>query len=118
MDFGALAMYAAEAINCLTKLYENLLDDTEEVKFRLRVLGTDSRQLETFDPGRAPLHGGYSSKVPEIRFHRVRSLAEWRAAIVEHAIEASKEVFLRFNWDQPNLGAARQIIEKMFARRL
>lgn len=116
-DFGSMAMYAAEGIHCLTKLYEGLLDDAEEVKFQLRVLGTDSRQLRTFDAGR-DLRGGYGSKVPEICFHRVRPLAEWRAAIVDHAVEISKEIFLRFNWDQPNLGATREIIQRMFARRL
>ena len=113
-----MAVYAAEAIHCLTKLYEDLLDDTEQVNFYLRVLGTDGRQLQTFDRGRGSLRGGYRSKVPEIHFHRVRPLAEWRAAIIEHAVEVSKEVFLRFNWDQPNLGAAREIIQKMFARQL
>lgn len=118
MDIGATAMYAAESIHCLTKLYEGLLDDTDQVRFCLRVLGTEGRQLRTFDPGRGPLSGAYKSKLPEIRFSHILPLADWRAAIVEHAVEISKEVFLRFNWEQPNLQAAREIIQKMFARRL
>ena len=118
MDIGAMAMYAAEAIYCLTKLYEGLLDDTEPVRFCLRVIGTKDRQLKTFDPGRGPLSRAYISKMPEIRFDRVLPLVEWRAAIVENAVAICKEVFLRFNWEQPNLGATREIIQKMFARRL
>ena len=118
MDIGAMAMYVAEAIHCLTKSYEGLLDDTELVKFYLRVLGTQGRQLQTFDPNRGPLSMVYKSKLPEIRLHRVLPLAEWRAAIVEHAVEISKEAFLRFNWEQPSLGVIRQIIQKMFARQL
>lgn len=118
MDIGAMAMYVAEAIHCLTKLYEGLLDDTEQVRFCLRVLGTKDRQLKTFDPGRGPLSRAYVSKVPEIRFDRVLPLVEWRAAIVEHAVAMCKEVFLRFNWEQPNLGATQEIIQKMFARKL
>jgi hypothetical protein len=118
MDIGAMAMYAAEAIHCLTKLYEGLIDDTESVTFCLRILGTHGRQLETFDRSRGPLHGEYKSKLREISFRRARPLAEWRAAILEQAVEVSKEIFLRFNWDQPNLGATRKIIEKMFGRQL
>ena len=118
MDIGAVAMYAAEAIHCLTKLYENLLDDTEQVRFRLRVLGTDGRQLQTFDRGRLPLLTSYRSKLSEICFDRVLPLAEWRAAIIDHAVEISKEVFLRFNWDRPNMAATREIIQRMFARQL
>jgi len=118
MDIGAMAMYAAEAIHCLTKLYEELLDDTEQVRFSLRVLGTQGRRLDSVHSGRDPLLGAYISKLPEIRFDRVLPLAEWRAAIIDHAIQSSKEVFSRFNWEQPNLAAAREIIQKMFARRL
>jgi Putative DNA-binding domain len=118
IDIGAMAMYAAEAIHCLTKLYEGLLDGTEEVRFCLRVLGTKDGQLKTFESGRGPLSRVYKSKLPEIRCDRLLPLAEWRASMVEHAVDVSKEVFLRFNWDQPNLGATREIIQKMFARRL
>ncbi len=118
MDVGAMAMYAAEAIHCLTKLYEGLVDDTDQVRFCLRVLGTNGRQLKTFDPGKGSLSRAYISKVPEIRFDRVLPLVEWRAAIVENAVAICKEMFLRFNWEQPNLGATREIIQKMFARRL
>ncbi|HBB16158.1 MAG TPA: hypothetical protein DCZ97_03840 [Syntrophus sp. (in: bacteria)] len=118
MDVGALAMYVAEAIHCLTKLYENLLDDTEQVTFSLRVLGTKDRQLERLDSKGGSLSMIYRSKLPEIRFSRILPLADWRAAIVEHAVEISKEVFLRFNWEQPSLGIIRQIIQKMFARQL
>ena len=118
MDVGAMAMYTAEAIHCLTKVYESLLDDTDQVRFCLRVLGTNGRQLKTFDPRKVPLSRAYISKLPEICFDRVLPLVEWRAAIVDHAVAICKEVFLRFNWEQPSLGVIREIIQKMFARRL
>src|SRR5687767_9000945 len=69
MDFGLMAMYAGQAIHCLTKLYENLLDDSEEVDFRIRVLGTKDRQIISLDPGRY-LHGAYVCKIPEVGYHR------------------------------------------------
>lgn len=118
LDIRAMAMYVAEAIHCLTKLYEGLLDDTEQVRFCLRVLGTKDRQLERLDSKGGSPSMIYRSKLPEIRFSRILPLADWRAAIVEHAVEISKEVFLRFNWEQPSLGVIREIIQKMFARRL
>jgi len=79
-------------------------------------LGTLDRRLESFDSARFPFLGTCVSKLPEIRIDRAASLADWRAANVEHAVDVSKEVFLRFNWDAPNLGAVREIIQKMFAR--
>ncbi|MFQ5903444.1 MAG: helix-turn-helix domain-containing protein [Candidatus Binatia bacterium] len=118
MDIAALAMYVAEAIHCLTKLYEGLLDDTDQVHLWLRVLGTKDRQLERLDSRGGSLSMTYRSKLPEIRFSRILPIADWRAAIVEHAVEISKEVFLRFNWEQPSLGVIRGIIQKMFERRL
>lgn len=115
-DFGAIAVYAAEAIHCLTRLYDGLLDGSEQVFLSMRVLGTQDRELVS-PAGHDPLFGGDICHIPKIEIQQKHALAEWRAGTVDHAVELSKEVFLRFNWDNPNLQATRQIIEKMFARR-
>jgi hypothetical protein len=113
MHIDSLAIYAAQAIDCLTRLYDTLLSDTDEVEFRLRVLGADKRRLETFDS--RDLWGPYICRIPQVSFRCVMPLAEWRASIVEHADKASQEIFHRFNWEHP--GSYRNIIEKMFQRR-
>jgi hypothetical protein len=117
-DFGAIAIYAAEAIYCATRLYEGLLKDDENLSVVLRFLGTENRRLTTFDVGRARLWDGYVCRIPQIEVEKRYSLADWRAGVVDHALSVAEYVYLRFNWEAPNLQAARQIIEKTFARKL
>lgn len=116
-DFGAIAMYAGEAVHCLTRLYDGLVDDDQELSFAMRLLGTEGRQLTTFEPGRA-WWGEFTCRLPELEVVLKHPLADWRAGLVDYAVEAAKEIFLRFNWEDPNLEAARKIIKDMFARRL
>lgn len=114
MDVAAMARYSVEAIMCLVQLYDGLVPDNEEITLQLRVTGTEGRVL-VFN---RPLSSEYRARVPEIRYGHVRSLVEWKAGVVEHALEACREVYVRFNWQHPNLSAAREIIEKLLARRL
>jgi hypothetical protein len=114
VDFRAVAMYAAEAIHCLSRLYEGLLDPSEEVSLVWRLLGTQGRVLTSSE---FPLWADYTSRMPEIVIERQQPLADWRAGIVDHAVEVSNEVYLSFNWPNPGLAAARDAIQKMFERR-
>lgn len=114
-DFGLISIYCAEAIHCLTRLYDGLLADDERVSFAVRLLGTQNRELLSFDPKR-DLWGGYACQIPLIEVRREHPLADWRAGMVEHAVEMSKEIFLRFNWKSPNLAAIQDIIDKRFTR--
>jgi hypothetical protein len=115
-DFGSIGAYIAEAIYCLTRLYDGLLVDDERLSFVMRLLGSQGRELTSLDVSRA-FWGNFICRIPQIELKRTYSMAEWRAGVVDHAVEMSKEVFLRFNWNNPNLEATREIIEKMFARR-
>jgi hypothetical protein len=117
-DFGATAAYAGEAVYCLTRLYDGLLGDDEEVSFVTRLWGTQDRRLTSLDGRRAPLWASYVCRIPDIEVEERHSMADWRAGMVDHAVSLAKEVFLRFNWERPNLEAARQIIQKMFERTL
>ena len=118
-DFGAIAAYAGEAVYCLTRLYDGLLGDDEEVSFVMRLWGTQDRRLTSLDPPRrAPLWASYVCRIPEIEVEERHSMADWRSGLIDHAVGVAKEVFLRFNWERPNLGAAQQIIEKLLARTL
>lgn len=112
MKIDSLVQYVTQAMYCLKRLYEGLLPDSEEVELRIRVLGTEGRKLETFDSRR--LYYSYVSKMPQIEYRRGMSLAGWTAGLIDHADEASGEIFFRFNWQQP--GSFRQMIENMFLR--
>lgn len=116
VDFRAAAIYVAEAIHCLTRLYDGLLDDVDEVSLLLALLGTEDRLLVSSGPLSMPLFADYVCRIPEIIVKHRRSLADWRAGIVDHAVEIANEVYQRFNWPNPNLDAARAAINKMFAR--
>jgi hypothetical protein len=115
LDFRAAAVYIAEALHCLTRLYDGLLDDAEEVSFVLTLLGTQDRHL---GGGTLSFYHNYVCRIPEVRIERRCSISEWRAGIVDHAVQIAKDVYQRFNWINPNIGAARTTIEKLFARTL
>lgn len=111
---GGVAKHAAEAVFCLSNLYRDLLAEDEKITLCLRITGTQDRILSS--PSRM-LAGNYVSRTPEITVERKYPLAEWQAGVVDHAVEISNEIFLRFNWPNPNLNSARKNIEDLFARK-
>jgi hypothetical protein len=117
-DVRFIAIYVAEAIDCLTRLYDGLLADTESVAMHLRLINTEGRRLVNSGRGMRPLWEPYMCRIPEIVVQRRLSLAEWRAAVVDHAVQMSREIYLRFNWLRPNIELARGTIQRMFARQL
>jgi Putative DNA-binding domain len=117
-DVRFIAMYVAQAIDCLTRLYDGLLADTESIALHLRVINTEGRRLVNAGPGMMPLWASYVCRIPEIVLERRSPLAEWRAAVVDQAVEMSREIYLRFNWLRPNIELARGAIQRMFARQL
>jgi hypothetical protein len=117
VDFDDLCMSAAEAVHCLVKLYEGFLDDDETIRLRFALCGVQGRRLGSTNTFRL-LRGDYECAIPEIAYQEQRPLAEWRAGLVDHAMAICKYVLVRFNWDLPNMGAARDLIEKLLARRM
>lgn len=73
MLFKEPALYSAEGLHTMIKLFENLLDVDEEVKVGLRVTGTQGRMLVS-DSG--PLRMQYIAMMPSITFEKARSLAD------------------------------------------
>lgn len=116
LDVGDTARYVAEAIYCLGRIYEGVLQDDEEIALKIRVLGVKGRVLKIFDESRGPLLGEHVSAISEIAYEKARPLAEWRAGTVDLAVAICKEIFLKFNWREPNLTAIREIIETNFTR--
>ena len=115
-DLKSIAVYVGEAIDCLTRLYDGLFDDTEYITFFQRVLNTQDRTLVNAWGG-MPLFNAYTCRIPEIIVEQRLPLADWRAGVVDHAVDITNEIYLRFNWTKPNLDLARTAVERTFARK-
>jgi hypothetical protein len=116
-DIKFIAIYVAEAIDCLTRLYDGLFEDSDTSTLDVRLSDTNVRRLVNSEPGSIPLWAPYISRLPEITVERRFPLAEWRPAIVDHAVAMSNDIDQRFNWTNPNLAVARSAMERTFARR-
>ena len=68
-DLKMLAVYVGEAIDCLVRLYDQLLDDAEYVTVLFRVLNTRSRTLIN-SAGMMPLFDMYTCHIDEIIVER------------------------------------------------
>lgn len=126
VDFAYCSLRAAETIHCLVKLYEDRIDDTQEVTLRFGLLGVNGRHLGSNDrylssseaerfPDRV---SGYFCRIPDVKFEAAHPLIEWRSGLIDHALEICDYIFQRFNWEHPNLAESRKLMEKMFARTL
>lgn len=116
LDFDRFSCQAAEAVFCLTRLYENRLDPAVEVVLRFSL--TDMKDRFLGSPNRArfmPLDR-WVSRTETIRYEATHTLADWRAGLIDHAVAICEHVFLRFNWKTPNLAESRKLIEKMLSR--
>jgi hypothetical protein len=115
-----IVRHMAEAINCMTRLYESLFDDTEMVTLRVTISGTRNRAL-IWDNNPYPLRprtSPYIANKPELEVSASTSLADWRAGLVDHAIELAVSVMKGFHFDQPDREQMKSQIENLFARRL
>lgn len=116
IDFLSLIYYVAEAINALTRLYHAADLDDEPITARFRVLGTDNRLLTSYS-GRL-LRMRYIAKIPEVIEERTYNLNEWKAGIIDLALDVIKTIFLKFNWEMPSISVFKGDIEKLFSRQL
>jgi hypothetical protein len=98
--------------------------------------GRGIRRWEAFTGGKALREGvnlGCEGVLRQSRFpipekcasstgigRRSRSFLTWglrrRAAVIDHAVTITNEIYLRFNWPEPNTDVALDTIRRMFAR--
>jgi len=62
--------------------------------------------------------GDYVSKIKETEYMARKPLVEWRAGVVDYSLDLSKHVFQRFNWIDPPMDECKDVIDKMFDRKL
>jgi hypothetical protein len=113
--FPDIANRCAEAVDCLTRLYERLLDHSELVSLTVTLSGTEGRRLVN-GVNAMPFIANYTSQIPEITATKTTSLAEWRAGVEDFAVALIGEVQARFNWLPPNSELARQQVRRLFSR--
>jgi hypothetical protein len=106
----------AEAVFCLCRLYEKLVEDSEQIAFQFRLDGTRGRLLIWSEIGFR--HPEYQANRPSIEVHASHSLAEWRVGLEDHALALSREVFAAFHLPDPDDSRIRAQIRKILQRRL
>jgi len=114
-----IVRHFAEAIYCMTRLYEDLLDDSEVVELRVTFLGMRNRSL-VWDNGRfpfSPMSSQYVNSRPSLEANASKTLADWRAGLSDYTIQLAVEVMKRFGFQQPDIPAMTTQIENLFARR-
>jgi hypothetical protein len=113
--FTDIAYLCAEAVDCLTRLYEKLLEATDLASLTVTICGTEGRRLVN-RVGAMPFFANYTSRIPEITATKTATIAEWRAGVEDLAVALIGEVQARFNWLPPNSEFARQQVRKLFSR--
>jgi len=108
--------FTAEALRSLARVYGTDLAEDAPVHAVIGVTGTKDRRLVSPDPLYTALMGNAVAQSPEVIIERTCPLAEWRAGVVDHSVSLCRDVFLRFNWQEPDLRQIRTIIEKLFRR--
>ncbi|MBN2309032.1 MAG: ATP-binding protein [Candidatus Hydrogenedentes bacterium] len=117
LDFDGFSMMTGEMLNCLKELYTGRIEDDEAIVLRFELHGMGGRRLGSTNPHRNMRRGAeWTSHIDPMLYPRTRSLAEWRAGLVDHALDICSYVFQRFNWAQPDLAECRKLIESMLQR--
>lgn len=117
-DVEDVEFYVAQAVDCLTRLYAGLLDDPEYISCIFRITNTMGRRLVKASAAMMPPAEDCVCRIPEVVVERRLPMADWRAAIVDHAVAIATEVYVRFNWRGRNAYTIRRAIDRMFARQL
>lgn len=107
--------YIAEAVQCVSTLYSDLFDLQEPITLAVTLGGVKGRRLLTLNGN---LIGNYVSDLDRITYSNTRTLADWRAGVVDYSVQAAGYIFERFNWTNWNEGFVRQVVQDLFARRL
>lgn len=111
-----IVRHFAEAIYCLTRLYEDLLPDSEVVSLNVTYFDTRGRAL-VWNEINFGFGGSYRANRPRIEVRASHTLAEWRAGIEDHAAQMAQEVFRSFQLEHPDLERIKTQIQKLFQRR-
>jgi hypothetical protein len=111
------ALSAVEAVQCLVNLYAGVLDDSEVVRLQMRLRGVRGRQLAIVS-GNAYRDTPWVCDVDQIIYDEQRTLADWRAGIIPHAVEIVRHVTKRFHAPEPSYNEVADPMQRLLERRL
>ncbi|MBN1573487.1 MAG: ATP-binding protein [Deltaproteobacteria bacterium] len=119
LDIDITTLLIAASIFFLTKLYCDVLDETDFIELNIVLRNTLDRKLCTGE-NVDDLSADYFSKMPEIHYKKSLRLLEWNIGKIENALEIAESIFKDFHWDQPNLEPVKRRLklEKIFQRDL
>ena len=115
-----ITRHFAEAIFCLTRLYESLISDSEVISLSVTFFGTRDRSLvwRKIPAIPIPFSNSYQASRPELASSRSLTLAEWRIGIEDYAVQATKDILAGFHYPNPDLEEIRTYVQKLFQRKL
>lgn len=115
LDPTNVVAYVTEAINTLVLLYEALGTLDEEITWRVSLLGVQNRTLQD-RTGQRWVPRWWTSPISVIEHEQRHALEDWRAGLVDHALQACRDIFLRFQWHEPGEDVLRPWITGILTR--
>jgi hypothetical protein len=109
---SSIVGHVAQSIDALVRLYCQLGVTDEDVSWMFSLSGTRDRQLT--DPPNIPPYPGQNSTTqePSVSYRRTLSIEEWRAGLLDHVMEAIRDIFEQFNASFVNYADIREQARK------
>jgi hypothetical protein len=94
---SSIVGHVAQSVDSLVRLYSQLGVTDEDVTWIFELSGTRDRFLA--DPSNIIPYPGQNptTKEPSVRYRRTMSIEEWRAGLIDHVAEATRDIFEQFN---------------------
>ncbi len=117
LEFVRIPQLAATLVHYIIKLYDGYCNEDEPIILQFNLHNILHRVISSFDPCRMFDFAQYTCHNENITYNAQKPLIEWKAGIIDNALEICDYVFRMFNWDNPNLRESRIIIEDMLKRK-
>jgi hypothetical protein len=87
----SLVVHIAQSLDALVRLYQALGVTDEDITWRFEFHGAKDREFRN-DPNLIPFQDDKPCKENVVSFQRTRSLEDWSAGLVDHAVEAIVDI--------------------------
>jgi hypothetical protein len=111
------AYTCAELVQCLVDLFAGRMADDELVRLHVRFLGVQGRTLAMIR-GNTFVETPYQCDSDQIVYEQQRTLADWRAGVIPHAIEILSQVNRKFHAPLPTEAEVAPLMQRLLNRQL
>lgn len=111
------AYTSAEAVQCLVDLFTGHVADGESVRILMRLYGVHDRALARIR-GNSYHVTPYKCEADQIVYDQQRTLADWRAGVIPHAIDLLGQVQKKFNAPDVSYDEVALLMQKLLSRQL